>query len=180
MEYASKNWATQGFAITAVAPGATTGITFTSTAASNPLNVGDEAGLSAVGGMQELNGLKGAVTAIGGATPNYTATLNINSAQFEAYTAGGVLADITNNTKSSFQADTDVACIPEDLIILGIKWRWLRANGLKYAEELDEFEDNLALVFGNEQMARALPLNARASGIRLLSSQNVPDTGFGS
>lgn len=180
MEYASKNWATQGFAITAIAPGATTGVTYTSSASANPLNVGDEATFSAVGGMQELNGLKGAVTALGGASPNYTATVAINSTQFEAFTSGGLLADITNNTKSSYQADSDVACIPEDLIIQGLKWRWLRANGFNYAEEISEFEDNLALIFGNEQMARALPLNARASGIRLLSSQNVPDTGFGS
>jgi hypothetical protein len=82
--------------------------------------------------------------------------------------------------QGGFQADTDVSLIPEDLITMSLKWRMLKAIGMAYADEAVEYEDSLATVTGRQTMARNLPLNARASGIRLLNSQNVPDTGFGS
>lgn len=82
--------------------------------------------------------------------------------------------------QNAFQADTDTSLIPEDLITLSLKWRVLKAIGMAYADEFLEYEDNLCTITGRQTMARNLPLNARASGIRLLNSQNVPDTGFGS
>jgi hypothetical protein len=82
--------------------------------------------------------------------------------------------------QAGFQADTDTSLIPEDLITMSLKWRMLKAIGMAYADEAVEYEDSLATVTGRQTMARNLPLNARASGIRLLNSQNVPDTGFGS
>ena len=82
--------------------------------------------------------------------------------------------------QNGFQADTDTSLIPEDLITLSLKWRILKAIGMAYADEFMEYEDNLCTITGRQTMARSLPLNARASGIRLLNSQNVPDTGFGS
>lgn len=82
--------------------------------------------------------------------------------------------------QNAFQADTDVSLISEDLITLSLKWRLLKAIGMAWADEFTEYDDKLARVTGRQTMARNLPLNARASGIRLLNSQNVPDTGFGS
>jgi hypothetical protein len=82
--------------------------------------------------------------------------------------------------QTSFLLDTDVAVIPEDLITLSLKWRVLKAIGMAWADEWQEYDDKVATITGRVQMARNLPLNARASGIRLLNSQNVPDTGFGS
>jgi hypothetical protein len=82
--------------------------------------------------------------------------------------------------QSQFLSDTDVSIIPEDLITLSLKWRVLKAIGMAYADEFLEYSDKLERVTGRLTMARNLPLNARASGIRLLNSQNVPDTGFGS
>jgi hypothetical protein len=84
------------------------------------------------------------------------------------------------SAQTSFQADTDTALIPEDLITLSLKYRLLRAKGLSYQEEYDEYEEELQKYIGRDKTARNLPLNARASGIRLLNAQNVPDTGFGS
>jgi len=82
--------------------------------------------------------------------------------------------------QSAFVLDTDVSVLPEDLITLSLKWRVLKALGMAYADEWQEYDDKLATVTGRTVMGRNLPLNARASGIRLLNSQNVPDTGFGS
>jgi len=97
------------------------------------------------------------------------------SNQWVAVTAAPTVA-----VQTSFLLDTDVSVIPEDLITLSLKWRFLKSIGMPWADEWTEFDDKVAAITGRQQMARNLPLNARASGIRLLNSQNVPDTGFGS
>lgn len=82
--------------------------------------------------------------------------------------------------QTAYQTDTDIAVIPEDMIILSLKWRVLKALGMRYEDEFADYTDFLDRITGRAQMSRNLPLNARASGIRLLNAQNVPDTGFGS
>lgn len=86
----------------------------------------------------------------------------------------------TTGVQTAYALDTDVSILPEDLIILSLKWRYLRAKGLDYDEEYSQFQEKLDRTIGRSASNRSLPLNARASGIRLLNSQNVPDTGFGS
>jgi hypothetical protein len=89
-------------------------------------------------------------------------------------------------TQTSFQLDTDTCTVfafaqanAEDLLTLSLKWRTLKAIGNAYAEEFDEYEKALQQASGRQTMARALPLNARAGQLRLINSQQVPDTGFG-
>jgi len=86
----------------------------------------------------------------------------------------------TTGVQTSYQLDTDVSLIPEDLLTMSLKWRFLRAKGFSYDQEQGDYQDKLALYKSRAATTRNLPLNARASGIRLLNSQNVPDTGFGS
>jgi hypothetical protein len=86
----------------------------------------------------------------------------------------------TTGAQTSYQADTDVAIISEDLITLYTKWLFLRAKGIDYTEEKKMYQEKYDRTIGRAAMARNLQLNARATGIRLLNSQNVPDTGFGS
>jgi hypothetical protein len=81
---------------------------------------------------------------------------------------------------NSWQNDTDVSLISEDLMTLSLKWRFLKAKGLDWEEDQREFKEKFDRVAGRAASSRNLPLNARASGIRLLNSANVPDTGFGS
>lgn len=101
--------------------------------------------------------------------------LEYQSVFFIAVTAAPTIA-----VQSSFLNDTDISLIPEDLVTLSLKWRVLKAIGMAYADEFLEYADKLERITGRQTMARNLPLNARASGIRLLNAQNVPDTGFGS
>lgn len=42
--------------------------------------------------------------------------------------------------KAAFTDDADTAIVPEHLIALGITWRWLRAKGMDYAEEMSTYE----------------------------------------
>lgn len=77
-------------------------------------------------------------------------------------------------------ADTDKYILDDDMMILGIKWRYLRAKGLDYIEEYRTWEDRRAVVASRDGANRNLPLNASASGVRLLNENQIPDTGFGS
>lgn len=47
----------------------------------------------------------------------------------------------TGATTSEFiAADTDVPVLDSDVVYLGLKWRWLEAKGLSYAEEKQNYE----------------------------------------
>ena len=86
----------------------------------------------------------------------------------------------TGTPQTAFSADTDTYALDSDLMILGIKWRFLRAKGLDYSEEREQWQRRLDRLGARDGGERDLPLNASAEGIRLLNSQNCPDTGFGS
>ena len=84
-------------------------------------------------------------------------------------------------TQSMMVADGDISlAFPEDLLTLSLKWRMLKAIGNAYGDEREEYDDKLDRTTGRQTMPRNLPMNAQSQGIRLLNSQNVPDTGFGS
>lgn len=44
------------------------------------------------------------------------------------------------NHKAAFTADTDLMVLPEELLLLGLEWRWLAAKGFEYAEEFRTYE----------------------------------------
>jgi hypothetical protein len=83
--------------------------------------------------------------------------------------------------KARFTDDTDTFMLPDNLMVLGLKWRMLRAKGLDYGQEFKEWERACERSMSRAGSARNLPINAQsARGINLLNSRNVPDTGFGS
>lgn len=49
-------------------------------------------------------------------------------------TSGGTLQS------DKYVADTDVSIIDEDIVLLGLKWRFLKSHGLPYAEEFRDYE----------------------------------------
>jgi hypothetical protein len=50
----------------------------------------------------------------------------------------------STTTRASYTDDTDVARLDEDLITLGLIWRWREAKGLSYAEDFAEYERQVA------------------------------------
>lgn len=78
-----------------------------------------------------------------------------------------------------WQNDSDIYRWPENTQTLGVKWRFLRAKGLDYGEEYDTYVQARDRQMARSGSNRSLPTNASSHGIRLLSNQNVPDTGFG-
>lgn len=104
---------------------------------------------------------------------------NGNPEVFEYYSSGWCQSS-GGTVQTFWGADTDNYILDDDVMILGIKWRYLRAKGLDYQEEYRTWQDRLSTVAARDGGNRNLPLNASASGIRLLNESNIPDTGFGS
>jgi hypothetical protein len=58
--------------------------------------------------------------------------------------------------KASFTADEDTTYLDEELLKLGLRWRWLAAKGLTYGEEMASYERAVALALGDDGGAGAL------------------------
>ncbi len=76
-------------------------------------------------------------------------------------------------------ADTDTYLWPENTLVLGLKWRYLRAKQLDYSEEREMYDRAVDRQIGRSGTTRNLPMNAHSNGLRLLNQSNVPDTGYG-
>lgn len=82
--------------------------------------------------------------------------------------------------QSEWTEDTDTFRLDDDAMTLGLIWRFKRSKGLDYDEEREQYERRIEVVAAQNAAERSLPLNASASGVRLLNNNNTPDTGFGS
>jgi hypothetical protein len=58
--------------------------------------------------------------------------------------------------QSAWTADTDTGLLDEDLMSLGIKWRWLKAKGLDYSEEFREYELQVSMATSRDGSTRVL------------------------
>ena len=76
-------------------------------------------------------------------------------------------------------ADTDVYLLDEDAFISGIKWRFLRAKGLDYAQEKIDYETDCQRIAGRDGGSRDLPIAGGTYGARFLDYDNIPETNLG-
>lgn len=82
--------------ITSITIGANAVVTVSTVSTINPFSVGCPVEIQAAAGMTQANGLFGTVTAIGGSSGAWTATTNINTTGFSAYTGSGYLCPLGN------------------------------------------------------------------------------------
>lgn len=64
--------------------------------------------------------------------------------------------DASGSDKSSFTQDTDVPKFPEHIVQLGVVWRFKQAKGFAYAEDLQNYESQLAIEISADGGARKL------------------------
>jgi len=95
------------------------------------------------------------------------------------YFLNGYCQGADGSVKPLFTLDTDTYLLPDDLLIQGMIWRWRRAKGLDYTQEFDTYEKSVQREMARDASARVLQLNADQAGAPLLSSNQIPDTGFG-
>ena len=75
-------------------------------------------------------------------------------------------------------ADTDVGLISEDILLMGLKWRFMQAKGLEYQDIKRQYDDKVRVESTALTGARTLNLSGPASTF-LISPFNIPDTGYG-
>ncbi len=75
--------------ITGITAATSAVVTLSNATTVNPFISGDYITFASVSGMTEINGLVGLVTATGGASGSWTATVDIDSSGFTAYSSGG-------------------------------------------------------------------------------------------
>jgi len=95
------------------------------------------------------------------------------------YTSTNWCKSATGTRQPRWAADTDVYLWPEQTQVLGVKWRFLRAKGLDYTEELRTYENAVQRQIARSGGNKTLSLNAREYGQHLLGWANIPSTGFG-
>jgi len=65
------------------------------------------------------------------------------------------------NDSQYFNYDTDVPILPEELLLLGLRWRWLKEKGFEYAESFATYEREVQNALSRNQMRRVLNMSAR-------------------
>lgn len=82
--------------------------------------------------------------------------------------------------KTGLTLDSDTHVFNDRLFILGVKWRFLEAKGLPFAEPLADYQRVLGVRKSAARPARTVSLDSRRARVRrLVDYRNVPDTGFG-
>lgn len=78
-----------------------------------------------------------------------------------------------------WQADTDTTYLDENLIKLGIRWRWRKTKGLPYGEDFDTYTSRRDELMAQDQGAGQISQTG-ISNIDYVGNPNIPETGFGS
>jgi hypothetical protein len=96
------------------------------------------------------------------------------------YVSNAWCVDSAGTTGQAAMAlDTDLPLIPEHLLIQGLIWRLLKGKGLEYGDALAEYNASVSLEMARDGGAPKLSLTGGRRGLSLLTSRNIPDTGFG-
>lgn len=66
--------------------------------------------------------------------------------------------------KKRFSADTDRFGLDDNLLLMGLRWKWRREQGLSYAQEKQDFEYMLTQAIGNEPTKGAVSLEGGGGG----------------
>jgi hypothetical protein len=106
------------------------------------------------------------------AVPNPAANDTI---AFEYISTNWVMSE-AGAPQALFEADTDTARIDETVLQLAVKWRYLRAKGLDYAEEMEDYERELERLCARDGGATAITLAPQPIDPNRI---NIPDGNYG-
>jgi len=69
-------------------------------------------------------------------------------------------------TKEFFTSDLDTFLLPDNLHLLGLRWRWLRENGLDYAELFNTYEFQVKDAMGRDGGAARVSMDSCSNEIK--------------
>jgi hypothetical protein len=79
--------------------------------------------------------------------------------------------------KSLFSLDDDDPAMPEELVVMGLKWRMKHAKGLEYGEDYNAYQERRKTLMAQELSLGAIPVAVRRGYDD--TEVNVPTSGFG-
>ena len=66
------------------------------------------------------------------------------------YASDMAIQDVGGTYSKRFEADSDIFLLDEDLLLLGLRWKWKKEKGLSFVTEKLEYESALAQAMGND------------------------------
>jgi hypothetical protein len=94
------------------------------------------------------------------------------------YMSKSWVIDANGVRSQAFSVDTDEHVFPDDdLLVMGVRWRYWHINGLPYKEMQKEYYENLSIVHGSAEGGPVLSTNNRRPGY-LITPANVQDGNF--
>jgi hypothetical protein len=78
---------------------------------------------------------------------------------FEYVSKNWILGADLTTYKQYFTLDTDTILLPEELVLMGLRWRWKKEKGLEYAEDLRTYEMQVHDAIGRDGAKPVLNMN---------------------
>lgn len=69
---------------------------------------------------------------------------------FEYVSKNWILGLDGTSYRQYFLLDTDTVLMPEELVLMGLRWRWKKEKGLEYAEDMRTYEMQVADALGRD------------------------------
>jgi len=104
-----------------------------------------------------------------------TTTFNFN---YE-YISNAYCASSAGVPQSDLMQDSDIILFDHRMVVYGAKVKWLTSIGMDTVAALAEYNRAVELAKGSDIPGRTLNLAGGTIGAPLLSTLNIPDTGFG-
>ena len=76
------------------------------------------------------------------------------------------LLGVPANGAALFVNDSDTVRLKGDIVLQGLKWRWLRQKGFSYAEDFNLYEDMVKDALSRDKRARVLSMASSCHGLR--------------
>lgn len=81
---------------------------------------------------------------------------------FEYVSKNWILGADGTTYKNYFTLDTDTVLLPEELVVMGLRWRWLREKGMDYAELFRTYEMQVKDALGRDGGKQVLDMGQTA------------------
>ena len=86
---------------------------------------------------------------------------------FEYLSKNWILGANGTTYKQYFTLDTDTVLLPEELMILGLRWRWLKEKGLAYADLFNTYEEQVKTALGQDGGKPVLNMSSQGAMPRM-------------
>lgn len=131
-----------------------------------------QSGITVFGGPERFFMVRGNLFTV------YPTPTSADTIAFDYYSKAWITKQTDSTNVSAWTADGDTARIDEDLLTMGLKWRFLQAKGMPFEPEYKEYESVKELLQADNGGRPVINMNGSVAGRQEMG--NLPDTGYGS